>query len=140
MTFLSRWRSAFLSGKAFMKFNQKKYKDVVYLLEKACKLDPNADRIEISYRYLGHSYIQLGQIDNAYKIMSKAYDLFLKNRSKIIEDKSYQQSFVQLASDFIYVLNKIGQNARANEIARDLKEWRKIEKGMGSGLDNGQTA
>jgi tetratricopeptide (TPR) repeat protein len=91
---------AYLYGRAVMRFYQKRYEDTARLLEKACKLDPNDERKELTYSYLGRSYLALKRYDDALEIMSQAYELFRK-RSQSIKDESERSEFIQFIRAFV---------------------------------------
>lgn len=119
MYFFRKWRASFLYGRAVMRFYQKRYEDTSRLMEKVCELDPNMERKEYCYSYLGRSYSALGQYDNALKLMLQAYELF---KNQIIEDDYKQREFVDFMEAFSDTLHKSGQIDRAQEIKCELKE------------------
>lgn len=120
MHFIKKFIASYLYGKALMKFNQKHYKDAETLLKKVCKLDPNHDRKELYWNYLSRSYLALGKYNDALKLMSKTYELYL-NRNTIIDDDFEQNEFMEFMNAFINVLNKVGKNDRARAVAHEVE-------------------
>jgi tetratricopeptide (TPR) repeat protein len=118
---VGKWTGAYLYGRAVMRFYQKRYEDTARLLEKARKLDPNDERKEFSYSYLGRSYMALERYDDALEIMSLAYELFRK-RSQSIEDESERSEFIQFIKAFVDLLCKVGQPERAQKVEREVED------------------
>lgn len=123
MWFFKRWKAAFLYGRALMRFRQKRYEDAVRLFGIVCKLEPDDERKELTYFYLGHSYLALGQHDEALRMMSRAYELF-RGHYLIITDENDQREFTKFVDEYVKILNKFGQNERAKEIQREVEEWK----------------
>jgi len=122
MWFFKRWKAAFLYGRAIMRFRQKRYEDAVRLFEIVCKLEPDDERKELTYSYLGRSYLALRQYDEALRMMSRAYELF-RGRSRIITDENDQREFTKFVGEYVKVLIKVGQNKRAKEIQQEVEKW-----------------
>jgi tetratricopeptide (TPR) repeat protein len=123
MWFFKRWKAAFLYGRALMRFRQKRYEDAVRLFGIVCKLEPEDERKELTYSYIGRSYLALGQYDEALRMMSIAYELF-RGRYRITKDKNDQREFTKYVEEYVKILNKVGQNEKAKEIQREVEEWK----------------
>lgn len=70
MTLLRKWRAAFLYGRALGKFNRRKYKNAARLFRTVSTLETNDERKELTYSYLGRSYLALGQKNDTLEAMS----------------------------------------------------------------------
>lgn len=106
-----------------MRFRQKRYEDAVRLFGIVCKLEPEDERKELTYSYIGRSYLALGQYDEALRMMSIAYELF-RGRYRITKDKNDQREFTKYVEEYVKILNKVGQNEKAKEIQREVEEWK----------------
>ena len=122
MWFFNKARAAFLYGRALMRFKQKRFKDAVRLFETVCKLEPNDERKELTYSYLGRSYFALGQHHEALEIMSQAYELFLK-RVQGIEDEIDKSEFKKFVKEYADALVKVGQDEHAREVLHEAEKF-----------------
>lgn len=112
--------AAFLYGRALMKFHKTKYKEAARIFKKVCQLDPEQERREFTYYYLGRSLLEIGKHDEALEYLSNSYELF-SVRIQDIKDKSEWEEFMNCAQYYLKALNKAGQ----------IEQARKIEKTMG---------
>jgi tetratricopeptide (TPR) repeat protein len=119
--FFGVYKAASLHGVAAARFYQKRYNDAARLFEQICKLDPEHERIEVSFSYLGRCYLYLGRYDEAEDILSRAYELF-RRRNQSPDGKFYRREYVSFLIAFSNVLKKNGQLDRALEIDREAEE------------------
>ncbi|MBI2877964.1 MAG: tetratricopeptide repeat protein [Candidatus Tectomicrobia bacterium] len=122
MSLFAGWRAAYLYGRAVARFYQQRYEEAAHLLEKVCKLDPEHERKELYYSYLGRSYLALGQYSKALDFLSHAYEPFCK-RSHTLENEFERREFVEFITAFSDVLRRVGQADYAQEVSRKAKEY-----------------
>ena len=122
MALFAGLRAACLYGRALARFHQRRYQDAVRLLEKVCQLDPNHERNELYYAYLGRSHLALGHHDDALKYLSHAYDPFCQ-RSHLLKEDMEKREFVAFLTAFSTVLEKVGQGERAQEVKHKAEEF-----------------
>ena len=67
------FKSPFLHGIAFKKFEKGNYKKASEILEYLCKFNEDEENREYTYRTLGHCYLCMGNINRAIKWLSKSY-------------------------------------------------------------------
>jgi tetratricopeptide (TPR) repeat protein len=118
MQILRKIRAAFLYGKALKSFNQKKYNKALILFKKVALLESEEDRIEITYYYLGRSYLALKKNRDALKNFAKSYEMFNKKLT-IKEQEDDIKYFIYLTNEYILLLNNMGKDKHANKIILD---------------------
>jgi tetratricopeptide (TPR) repeat protein len=132
MGFFGEWLAAGLYGRAVARFYQRRYEDAARLLEKVCKLDPDSERKELYYSYLGRSYFALGEHSKALEILSRAYEPYRK-RCHSLEDEFQQREFLETLNALSEALRKVGQLGRADEVKREAEEYSmRVKKSGGS--------
>ncbi|MFH1146215.1 MAG: hypothetical protein V1736_00725 [Pseudomonadota bacterium] len=108
---------AFYYGKALGKFYRRQYSDAARLFEMICGLQSEKDRKQLSYFYLGRSYVALRRYNEALDAMSKAYKLFEK-RHETSKDPSEVQQFKDFLSIYSTLLRSMGQIDCAKDVER----------------------
>jgi tetratricopeptide (TPR) repeat protein len=122
MSFLAKWKASYLYGRALARFYQRRYAEAAQLLKKVCQLDPNHERNDLYYAYLGRSYLALGQIEYALDWLSRAYEPLCR-RSHLLKEKREKREFVEFLTAFSTVLGKVGQGERAQEVKQKAEEF-----------------
>jgi tetratricopeptide (TPR) repeat protein len=122
MTLFGRVRGAAACGKAIARFNQGAYADSAKLFEKGLRLDPDMERKEVVYSYLGQCYLALGRNEEAVGILSRAYEPY-NRRSGTLTDDFQQREFLQLLNALSQALKRVGQVDRSQEITRQAEEY-----------------
>lgn len=111
--------AAFLYGRGLMRFHQKRFEQAARIFEKVCRLDPDQDRKDLTYSYLGRSLIRIGRRNEALKIMSEAYELFVL-RIQSLKNEFERKEFMDFIKDYIEALSGAGQTERVKEIERTI--------------------
>jgi len=127
MAFWEKWLVPWYSGLAFSKFQRQKYKDAARLFEKICKLDPKGDRMELIYSCLGRCYLALEKNNEAFKVLTTAYDLY-RQRGYIPKEDFNRVQYKEFLRAYSYILSKVGQESRSKEVALELE---KLSEKMG---------
>ncbi len=133
MVLFDKLRAAYLGAKLFHKVRAEKHNEVVELYEELFRLDPDQKFNTHSYYYFARSLVAVGQLQKAYNVFTKGYNLFVQNREENIYNSEYQSDFVWLVKDYIAVLEKLDKYEQSIKVSDDLRDWKaKI-------LDNGTT-
>ena len=117
-----QWMAAYRYGQAIARFQQQRYEDAAVLFEKICSLDPNNERNELHYSYLGRSYLALGKTAAALDVLSRAYQPFREKSGRLTSDFE-RGEYIEFLRSFSEVLTRLGQLDRAKEIAREAEEF-----------------
>ncbi len=124
MRLIRRLLAGLYVGSAFRKFIDTKYEDAARLFEKALRLDPNSDRMELTYSCLGRCYLHLGRMDEALKNLSLAYDLYQKNMSTVFQSEFELTQYKDFLNAYSCALEKVGQIDFAREVAQQANRCR----------------
>lgn len=117
MRILNKIKAAFLLGRAFKKFEQKRYNEALDLFELIQSLSPDMERKEVVYYHVGMSYHELGKNIEGLQALAKAYDVF---NSKIYhtQDENYLRIFLSLVSVYAQLLKDVGKAELSASIFR----------------------
>ncbi len=120
MTRLQKWffrkfKSPFLHGIAFKKFERKNYKRAAEILENLCKYNDDEENREYTYRTLGHCYLSMGKTNKAIKWLSKSYDIYQTNIFTK-KDSTYIRCYRELVDIYCNALERSGKKEIANVI------------------------
>lgn len=122
---LNKGIASFLYGGGFIRFQQKKYAKSIKLLQKALKLDPDANKAKkkLPYVFIGKSYLSLEKYDEALQILTKAYELFCKESLNLAYDNDSDVHY-QLLTTYEEALRNAGQTKKAKKIAREASKYK----------------
>jgi len=127
VSLFSKWRAAALYGKALARFHQRRYKNAAHILEKVCRLDPDNERKELQFSYLGRCYLALGRYEESLQQLSCAYESFTE-RSQSLQRDFDRREFLDFLNAYSDALKRVGQLDRAREVAREAEKYIKAIK------------
>ena len=125
-------RAGALYGKAMASFHRARFADAANLLERNLRLDPDHERRELVYAYLGRCYLALGRDAEAVDALNKAHQPF-SLRSDSLSNEFEQQEFLQFLEAFSRALMRIGQGERARQIAQQAELYARTNVKGGRG-------
>ena len=117
------WRDiviGILSGLAFRRFIQQRYREAACLFERICKTESNKSKNIDIYSYLGRCYVFLEEYADAVNVLSKAYDLFDK-RDRPIEQDFDKKEYKEFLRAYSYALYKVGLFEKHTEVKDKLE-------------------
>jgi len=126
MSLFAEWWAAYLYGRGLARFYEKRYEDAARLLKKVCDLNPDHERKELYYSYLGRCYLALGQSNDVFDLLSRAYEPFRK-RSHMLTEDSEKREYLEFLNAFRDALEKVGQVGRAHEVSQEAERYARTE-------------
>lgn len=81
-------------------------------------INPNEERMEYIYSYLGQSYLAVNEYKKAQIALSKAYELF--HISREFENENVMKEYIKFLRAYREVLEKNGENKKSTEIENEI--------------------
>ena len=113
----------FYPKQGLRRFASGRYREAVFSFEKAIGHAKSYDElhfegVEKLLSYLGQAYLKLGENDKAVQRLSESYGLFHEMDNGTIGGQQ-KEEFVIMLRAYSEALSKIGENEKAEEIARE---------------------
>ena len=103
-------------------FQQRRYRETIRLLARACQLDPDLEHSDLNNASLGRSYLALGQHNEALASLSRAYEPYCQRK---LRNDIEKREFLAFLAAFHEILQNREQEDRAQEVAQRIEELKR---------------